>query len=403
MKDFSSSQDPVSPKEFFEELSKECEQYQINNFDVYNDYDQTIETSSLRKFESEVACFLRKESGLFLPAGTIAQHIVMKVAEEISGFSQFVIHWSSHIMIHIHDAHEHLLKMNALVIPPDPTAIIQEPVTYDSFITRVYEFENAENAESGCEGNTNAMKQIAVVILECPHREIGGKITSYEDLKRISEFCRTNKIHFHMDGARLWEASAAYSTDCSMTELYSLFDTVYVSFYKGLEAVTGAMLLGSTSYLQDHARIWLRRFGGNLFSHLPYYVSCLSCFNKNKNDFIRRRDRFVEIIQFLTDNLVSQPVNQYASGDGLSRYYIFFDPPLPVVSMVHVYVHADVNTAALANKKVMEQLGTKCFGRFRPGKYGALSYSRAEINLVRSFPVFGIFIDIFFFYSLGSS
>jgi threonine aldolase len=56
-----------------------------------------------------------------------------------------------------------------------------------------------------------------------------------------------------------------------MTELYSLFDTVYVSFYKGLGAVTGAMLLGSTSYFQDHARIWLRRFGGNLFSHLPYY------------------------------------------------------------------------------------------------------------------------------------
>ena len=113
------------------------------------------------------------------------------------------------------------------------------------------------------------------MIIECPHREIGGKCTPLEELRAISKACRVAGIHLHMDGARIWEAQAFYSEYCSFPDLCSLFDSIYVSFYKGLGAVTGSMLLSSTSNIVEY-RPWLRRFGGNLFSQMPIAVSCYS-------------------------------------------------------------------------------------------------------------------------------
>ncbi|MBK6600293.1 MAG: hypothetical protein IPG28_01725 [Betaproteobacteria bacterium] len=50
-------------------------------------------------------------------------------------------------------------------------------------------------------------------------------------------------IHLHLDGARLWEAREAYAPR-THAEIAALFDSVYVSFYKGVGALAGAMLLG---------------------------------------------------------------------------------------------------------------------------------------------------------------
>jgi len=70
------------------------------------------------------------------------------------------------------------------------------------------------------------------VIVECPHREVGGKTTPWAELVALSAACREAGVALHCDGARLWEAAAAY--DKSLAEICALFDSVYVSFYKGL-------------------------------------------------------------------------------------------------------------------------------------------------------------------------
>ena len=69
---------------------------------------------------------------------------------------------------------------------------------------------------------------------------MGGKCTSVADLKLISEHCRRLGVHVHMDGARLWEALVYYCDPdledalADIKEFCSLFDTIYVSFYKGI-------------------------------------------------------------------------------------------------------------------------------------------------------------------------
>ena len=49
---------------------------------------------------------------------------------------------------------------------------------------------------------------------------------------------------------------------------------MYVSFYKGLEALAGAALVGPEDVIAE-ARTWRRRMGGTLFHLTPYAVSAL--------------------------------------------------------------------------------------------------------------------------------
>jgi len=249
-------------------------------------------------------------------------------------------------------------------LPADEKEAVQQPFTCSSFMKLLDE---------------NHGTKIAAVILECPHREIGGKIPSWEDLQKTSSYCREKGIHLHMDGARLWEASAAYEGH-SIQELCSFFDSVYVSFYKGIGAITGAMLLGKYAFIVE-SRVWLRRFGGNLFCHLPYFVSCLSCFHKNKDSFSERKNRFVEIVDYLNKELLSDHTKNCIEIEKKEMPLLYFDPPLPVVSLVHVYLLGDINQVTTANQIAAQKSGIMCFQRFRTGRFGAKSYCYAEINL----------------------
>jgi threonine aldolase len=360
MKHLSVARVPPNPQSFFLDLAAQCETLHVDKQDMYNDYDQAVDTSKLRAFEAEVAAFIGKEEGIFGPSGCMAQNMVLAMGKEKSLSPHFVCHWSSHLLIHEFDSWKHLLHMNALVLPPKQDQAIQDPFTYEGFMKIVHD---------------NPDKKISVVIVECPHREIGGKITSWEDLVKISTYCREHNIHLHMDGARLWEAQAAYEGH-SLHELSALFDTIYVSFYKGIGGITGAMLLGKSFFIAD-SRPWLRRFGGNLFSHMPYYVSCLSCFRQNKDSFQERKVKFVEVVQHLQQQLLSTAAN---SVEGKTA--IFFDPPLPLVSLVHVYMLGDLATVTEANNRAAQRCQVQCFSRFRAGRFGAQDYCYSEVNMV---------------------
>ena len=74
-----------------------------------------------------------------------------------------------------------------------------------------------------------------------------------------------------MDGARLWEARECFAPR-SLADLCAPFDSVYVSFYKGIGALAGAMLLGPEDFIAE-ARIWRRRQGGTLVQLHPFVAS----------------------------------------------------------------------------------------------------------------------------------
>ena len=284
----------LSPKNALGLLSSEADNLNIEKFDVYGDFTSNANSSWIRRFEHQVADYLGHEDALFLPSGVMAQMITLCVNRERSTCSDkdfFLCHYSSHLLIHEQDSFSELLKMNAVIIPPHAQEEIQAPLMYTDV--------NANLASS----------TPSTIIVECPHREIGGKCTPIEDLKAISSTCREKGIRFHMDGARLWEASAYYcstspgdevsSSSVTIKDLCALFDSIYVSFYKGLGGLTGAMLLGDNAFISQ-SRVWLRRFGGNLFTLTPYALSAYVGFQQNVNSFQARRDRLQQVIAIAT-------------------------------------------------------------------------------------------------------
>jgi threonine aldolase len=107
---------------------------------------------------------------------------------------------------------------------------------------------------------------VAAVLWELPQRDLGGQLPTWDDLTAQVDWARSRGSAVHLDGARLWEATAGY--DRSPAEIAGLFDTVYVSFYKGVGALPGCCVAGPAGDVAQ-VREWRGRLGGTLFAMWP--------------------------------------------------------------------------------------------------------------------------------------
>ncbi|HEX6849751.1 MAG TPA: beta-eliminating lyase-related protein, partial [Chitinophagaceae bacterium] len=82
--------------------------------------------------------------------------------------------------------------------------------------------------------------------------------------KKISEYCRNKNIKLHLDGARIYMASAWSAV--SIKEYASYFDTIYISLYKYLGASAGAILCGDRSVIEKMPHL-IKIHGGNMFGN----------------------------------------------------------------------------------------------------------------------------------------
>ena len=99
----------------------------------------------------------------------------------------------------------------------------------------------------------------AAVAVENTHNFGGGTIQPFDQLEAVGRLCRDHGVGYHLDGARLWNAHVA--SGVPLAEYGGLFDTVMVSFSKGLGAPVGSVLAGSAERIAQ-ARIWRKRLGG---------------------------------------------------------------------------------------------------------------------------------------------
>jgi len=101
----------------------------------------------------------------------------------------------------------------------------------------------------------------SLVAVENTVNKGGGAIWDYEELKRISEFCRSNFIALHLDGARLF--NALVETGESPKDYGKIFDSISLCLSKGLGAPVGSVLAGSASFIKRARRV-RKVFGGGM-------------------------------------------------------------------------------------------------------------------------------------------
>lgn len=96
---------------------------------------------------------------------------------------------------------------------------------------------------------TAISEPLAAVVSELPQRDIGGLLPQWDDLVAQTNAMRERGAAIHLDGARLWEAQTHYRQP--FADIVALFDTAYVSLYKGLQ---GTVALYSPAMRPPSAR-----------------------------------------------------------------------------------------------------------------------------------------------------
>jgi threonine aldolase len=198
--------------------------------------------------ERYIAELLGKPAAVFLPSGTMAQGIVLRVHAERRGRRTVLWHPYSHLEQHEGQAAARL------------HGLIGRPVGWLERLMTLPDLEGVAEAP-------------AAVLWELPQRDLGGQLPTWDDLVAQTSWARDRGAAVHLDGARLWEATAGYER--GPAEISALFDTVYVSFYKGIGALPGCCVAGSEQDVAE-VREWRQRMGGTLFGMWPNAASALS-------------------------------------------------------------------------------------------------------------------------------
>jgi threonine aldolase len=197
------------------------------------------------ELEAQIAELLGKPAAVFLPTGTMAQQIALRVWCDRAGRPTVAFHPTCHLELHESRAYSHVHGLTARLVG-DPHSLL----TVDDLAA--------------------IREPLGALLLELPQREIGGLAPDWDDLVAQTSWAREHGVAVHLDGARLWECGPFY--DRPYSEIAALFDSIYVSFYKGLGGLGGCCLAGPTD-LVDEVRIWQHRQGGRAWTWWPYAVS----------------------------------------------------------------------------------------------------------------------------------
>jgi threonine aldolase len=101
----------------------------------------------------------------------------------------------------------------------------------------------------------------SLVCIENTTNKGGGACYDLQTLMEIGEVCKTNKLNYHLDGARLWNALVAKRQHPK--QFGELFDTISVCLSKGLGAPVGSLLIGKQEHIHKALRI-RKVFGGGM-------------------------------------------------------------------------------------------------------------------------------------------
>ncbi len=199
------------------------------------------EDPTVIKLQEKVASLLGKEKALYVPSGCMSNQLALKA--------------------HTNPGDEVIMEQDAHMFNYETAAPSVMSAVQVRTVPGVRGVFRAEQLPPLVRPNFYYMPKTRLVEVENTHNRAGGTIFPLEEIKKISAFCKTNKLIFHLDGARLWNASVA--TGIAVKEYAQHCDSVSVCFSKGLGAPVGSAICGTAEFV-DRVRKWRKLFGGGM-------------------------------------------------------------------------------------------------------------------------------------------
>jgi threonine aldolase len=194
--------------------------------------DQYGEDPTVNALQARVARLLGKQAALWLPSGTMANQVALRVLTRPG--DDVMVSRESHAVWH-----------------ETGGGAANSGVQFTEIGTRgcfnVPEFLQARKPRGHVIYPPTTLVQI-----ENTHNRAGGVVFPLEDIHSICAAAREHQVATYLDGARLWNAAVA--ADIPVAELAAPFDLVGVALSKGLGAPGGSLLAGSHDFLTQAAR-----------------------------------------------------------------------------------------------------------------------------------------------------
>lgn len=196
---------------------------------------------TVRRLQEHLARLLGKEAALFFPSGTQANQVALLLQTEPG--DEVVCESNAHVF---HYEFAAAAAWAGVQLRPVPTA---EGVL------------GAEDVRPAIRPDNRHLPRTGLICAENTHNMAGGVVMPLEVLRGLRELAVEHELPLHLDGARLWNASAAAGV--APSSYAELADTVMVSLSKGLGAPIGSALAGSREAM-DRAWTLRKRLGGGM-------------------------------------------------------------------------------------------------------------------------------------------
>lgn len=196
---------------------------------------------TVQRLEAAVAELLGKEAALFFPSGIMAN--LTGVLTLAAPGTELVI-----------EATGHVLDWEMAGVSAFGGVLPRAVATVDGLL-------DADLVRDALRARSPHRAETGAIALENTHNAAGGRILPLDTMRAIREVALEHGVPIHLDGARLWHASAA--TGVAERDYAACADTVMVTLSKALGCPVGSMLASDAERI-SRARLTRRRLGGSL-------------------------------------------------------------------------------------------------------------------------------------------
>jgi len=197
------------------------------------------EDPTVNLLQEEVAELLGTEAALFVPSGTMANQVALRVHtqpgdEVIAHRDSHCIHYETGALAALSGCQVAALEGEGGLFTPDDVRQAVRP-------SRPY------------------LPRSTLVVMENTHNRGGGTIWPPEQFAAVAEVAHELGLMVHLDGARLMNAAVALGVPPTTWTRHT--DSVAICFSKGLGAPIGSAVAGSRDFIEEALRV-RKMFGG---------------------------------------------------------------------------------------------------------------------------------------------